>query len=144
MILFNQSTNPSLNLYIPLFLLFLSILLRRIFLIDILVSRMAFSNNFLHSTFIFSPIGTPLNIKQVSSLKNPLYASCSEDKSLITVEELKDYLGIGTTNAYEICNMKDFPCVKLGRRRVIPKKELREWLAKQAQEEKHYVRVIGR
>ncbi|MCC5911416.1 MAG: helix-turn-helix domain-containing protein [Clostridiaceae bacterium] len=77
-------------------------------------------------------------------LEPPQEKKDSNDEGAMTVEELKAYLGIGTTKAYELCNLKDFPCIKLGRRKVIPKRQLQEWLKKQSTEGKDYLRVIGR
>lgn len=74
---------------------------------------------------------------QVSSMNNkPVEIKEVEHEGTMTVEELKNYLGIGTTKAYELCNMKGFPCINLGRRKVIPKKQLKEWLYQNSLEKK--------
>ena len=49
---------------------------------------------------------------------------------LYTVEDLRMLLNIGRSKAYELVNMKGFPVVTLGRRKLIHVGELNDWLKK--------------
>lgn len=51
----------------------------------------------------------------------------------ITVNELKNWLRIGTNKAYELANTRGFPRLKFGAKYVFPKEQVREWLNRQAQ-----------
>lgn len=55
-----------------------------------------------------------------------------EYQDLLTVDELAQYLRIGKRKAYELCNQKGFPVIKLGMAYRIPKKALDIWLQRQA------------
>lgn len=37
-------------------------------------------------------------------------------------------LPIGMNSAYELCNRKDFPAVRVGKKIIIPRDALRRWL----------------
>lgn len=63
---------------------------------------------------------------------------------VLTVAEMKTLLRIGTTKAYELTKLKGFPVVELGGKKLIPKESLRKWLEEQAQQEKRYLRVVGK
>ena len=54
------------------------------------------------------------------------------DKLTMSVEELREQLGIGRNQAYQLARSEGFPCVHLGKRLLIPIKEFQEWLATQA------------
>jgi len=62
---------------------------------------------------------------------------------VLTVKELKQVLRIGSTKAYELTNLAGFPVVKIGGRKLIPKKSLEKWLEEQAQQEKPHLRVVA-
>ena len=47
----------------------------------------------------------------------------------ISVDEAAAALGIGRNTAYEICRRGDMPCVRIGRRLVVPLGALESWLA---------------
>ena len=51
-----------------------------------------------------------------------------ENKKLITVKEFAKEYGIGTNKAYEMVNSKGFPIVKLGRKILIIKDRIDEFL----------------
>ncbi|HBV97563.1 MAG: hypothetical protein JL50_04045 [Peptococcaceae bacterium BICA1-7] len=55
-----------------------------------------------------------------------------EFKELMTAREMAEYLRIGVRKAYELCNQKGFPVVRLGMSYRIPKKALDIWLQRQA------------
>ncbi len=50
------------------------------------------------------------------------------NKKLITVREFASEYGIGTNKAYEMVNSKGFPIVKLGRKILIIKDRIDEFL----------------
>ena len=52
--------------------------------------------------------------------------------ALLTVEDLAERLGIGSTMAYRLCKQSGFPVVRLGRIIRIPEDALRDWLAAKA------------
>jgi excisionase family DNA binding protein len=47
---------------------------------------------------------------------------------LVSVEEAARSLGIGQTKAYELIGQGALPCVKLGRRTLVPVRELSKWV----------------
>ena len=51
-------------------------------------------------------------------------------KKLITVKEFAKEYGIGTNKAYEMVNSKGFPVVKLGRKILVIKDRVDEFLYK--------------
>ena len=55
-----------------------------------------------------------------------------DPKDYLTVYDLKNYLKIGITKAYQLAQRKDFPKVKFGNKYIFPKKSVDEWMEKQA------------
>ena len=53
-----------------------------------------------------------------------------KNKKLITVKEFAKEYGIGTNNAYEMVNSKGFPVVKLGRKILVIRDRVDEFLYK--------------
>lgn len=53
------------------------------------------------------------------------------EKGTMTVNELQAYLGIGRRQAYELANSKAFPSFRIGRKLLINKDRLSEWMKKQ-------------
>ena len=51
-----------------------------------------------------------------------------KNKKLITVKEFANEYGIGTNKAYEMVNSKGFPVVKLGRKLLVIKDKVDEFL----------------
>ena len=51
-----------------------------------------------------------------------------ENKKLITVKEFIEEYGIGTNKAYEIVNSKGFPVIRLGKKILIIRDRIDEWL----------------
>ncbi|MDL2248183.1 helix-turn-helix domain-containing protein [Tyzzerella sp. OttesenSCG-928-J15] len=47
-----------------------------------------------------------------------------------TIDELAQVLRIGKTKAYELSDLKDFPVKKVGRRKLVSKAGLEQWLLK--------------
>ena len=51
-----------------------------------------------------------------------------QNKKLITVKEFVSEYGIGTNKAYEIVNSKGFTIIRLGKKILIVRDRLDEWL----------------
>ena len=51
-----------------------------------------------------------------------------ENKKLITVKEFAEEYGVGINKAYEMVNSKGFPVVKLGRKILVIKDKVDEFL----------------
>lgn len=54
-----------------------------------------------------------------------------KDKSILSVKEMADFLGISETLAYRLTHREGFPVLCLGKRRLIPVEELNNWISKQ-------------
>ncbi|MBS5933727.1 MAG: helix-turn-helix domain-containing protein [Clostridiales bacterium] len=52
-------------------------------------------------------------------------------KSVYTVDEIKDILGVGINRAYLLVNRGEFPVKKIGKRKLIPVKPFHDWLDQQ-------------
>lgn len=50
------------------------------------------------------------------------------EKLTYTVKELAELLGIGLNRAYDMTNIKGFPVIKIGSRKLVPKVALDQWL----------------
>lgn len=50
------------------------------------------------------------------------------DKLTLSVEEMAQLLGIGTSKAYALTRQIDFPVLKLGKRVLVPVEELQIWI----------------
>ena len=50
------------------------------------------------------------------------------DKVTMTVDEVGQAMGISRPKAYELTEREDFPCIRVGRRKVIPVDGFRRWL----------------
>lgn len=53
-------------------------------------------------------------------------------KKTYTIPEAAAVLGVSTSSMYQIIRMKGFPVIVLGKRRIIPIKELDRWMEEQA------------
>lgn len=51
------------------------------------------------------------------------------ERDVFSVQEMSKYLGIGESLAYQLCHTPSFPVLRIGRRMLIPCKQLEEWLA---------------
>lgn len=54
------------------------------------------------------------------------------DKMLLTVQEAADLTGLCTITIYELAKTQGFPAVRVGRRVLISRKGLEDWIAAQA------------
>lgn len=62
-------------------------------------------------------------------MKNTVYTSYEELPLLLNVKQLADLLGVSDSSVYELIQEDDFPSVRIGKRIVIPKEELRQWIS---------------
>lgn len=56
------------------------------------------------------------------------------EKATLTVVETAQYIGLGVNKTYELINCKIIPSVKLGRRFLVPRVALDQWLIEKAGE----------
>jgi excisionase family DNA binding protein len=49
-------------------------------------------------------------------------------KTMLSVEEAGEMLGISRQLAYQLANRDDFPCLRIGRRMLIPRSKLIVWV----------------
>ena len=54
------------------------------------------------------------------------------EKLAYNAKETASALGISFPTFYELSNRTDFPCIRVGRRVLVPVDSLRKWLAKEA------------
>lgn len=54
------------------------------------------------------------------------------EKMLMTVEEMRKVTGFSRPMAYKILNREDFPKIRIGRRVMIPVKQLEQWIEEQS------------
>jgi len=57
-----------------------------------------------------------------------------KEKMTMTVKEMGRELGISLPKAYEITNVKGFPILTVGRRKIIPVAAFKKWLDAQISE----------
>jgi len=57
--------------------------------------------------------------------------SKSEEVTLLTMDEVKKILRIGTNKAYEMVAQKKIPSIKIGNKIRVPRKALMEWIEKE-------------
>ncbi|RQD68655.1 MAG: DNA-binding protein [Tindallia sp. MSAO_Bac2] len=50
----------------------------------------------------------------------------------ITVGEVAEVLGISRTGAYEVVKSEGFPCLKVGRRLLIPRDQFINWIERKS------------
>ncbi len=53
-------------------------------------------------------------------------------RKVYTVPEAAAVLGVSTTKMYQVIRTKGFPVIVLGKRRIIPVRELDRWMEEQA------------
>ena len=53
----------------------------------------------------------------------------SEEKTCVTIKEMGKRLGVSNYTAYQLVHSKGFPVFRIGRRMLIPVKELNIWLS---------------
>lgn len=58
----------------------------------------------------------------------------TNERLTLTPEEAAKQLGVSMPTMYGLCNRKDFPTVRIGRKILIPSAGLEKWLEMQATE----------
>lgn len=61
-------------------------------------------------------------------MKKSIYTSYDELPLLLSVKQLVDLMGISDSSVYELIQEDDFPSLRIGKRIVVPKEELRKWI----------------
>ena len=67
-------------------------------------------------------------------MKKSIYKSYEELPLLLNVKQLADLLGVSDSSVYELIQEDGFPSLRIGKRIVIPKEELREWITARTKE----------
>jgi len=55
-------------------------------------------------------------------------------KQTLTINDLADELSISRTSAYQLIHRADFPTLRIGKKILIPRKLLNEWIAEHCRE----------
>ena len=67
-------------------------------------------------------------------MKKSIYKSYEELPLLLNVKQLADLLCVSDSSVYELIQENGFPSLRIGKRIVIPKEELREWITARTKE----------
>ena len=59
------------------------------------------------------------------------YTSLEQLPITLKAEEVAQVLGVSRANAYVLMHSADFPTLRIGKRMVVPKDKLIEWINKQ-------------
>ena len=59
-----------------------------------------------------------------------IYTSYDQLPLMLNADEVASALGISRANAYTLMRSKGFPTLRIGKRMVVPKDKLYEWVAK--------------
>ena len=62
-------------------------------------------------------------------MKKSVFTSYDELPLLLNVKQLAELLGVYDSSVYELIQKDDFPSLRIGKRIVIPKEELRKWIS---------------
>lgn len=60
--------------------------------------------------------------------------SPTTNRATLTVDELKETLGISRTEAYELVKQDDFPSFRIGKKILISKQGLQQWISRQIEQ----------
>ena len=60
-----------------------------------------------------------------------IYTSLDQLPLALSADEVAQVLGISRANAYALMHSKNFPTLIIGKRMVVPKDKLIEWIEKQ-------------
>ena len=61
-------------------------------------------------------------------MKKSIYKSFDELPLYLNADTVAKLFGISTSSAYELMREKDFPSVRIGKRLIVPKENLRTWV----------------
>lgn len=65
------------------------------------------------------------------------YTTFNELPITLSAEQLAQVLNISRAGAYQLMHAKDFPTLRIGKRMVVPKEQLRQWMDEQLAAESH-------
>ena len=60
------------------------------------------------------------------------YTSMEQLPITLSANQLAQVLGISRANAYTLMHSKGFPTIQIGKRMVVPKNKLSEWMERQS------------
>ena len=61
-------------------------------------------------------------------MKKSIYTNYDELPQLLHTQQLVDLMGVSESSIYEPIQEDDFPSLRIGKRVVVPKEELRKWI----------------
>ena len=70
----------------------------------------------------------PTKLQGGHDLKKSIYTSYDELPLLLNVKQLVDLMGVSDSSIYELIQEDGFPSLRIGKRIVVPKEELRKWI----------------
>lgn len=56
------------------------------------------------------------------------FINLAESPAFLSVPEMGTLLGVSRSRAYELTHIQGFPCLRLGRRVIVPKDKLCVWI----------------
>ena len=62
-------------------------------------------------------------------MKKSVFTNYDELPLLLNTTQLADLLGVSHSSVYELIQEPSFPSLRIGKRIVIPKEELRQWIS---------------
>ena len=69
--------------------------------------------------------------KEKHNMKNSNYQSYEDLPLFLNAELLAKVLGVGVSSAYELMHEKGFPSVRIGKRFIVPRDDLKRWMDEQ-------------
>ena len=67
------------------------------------------------------------------NMKNSNYQSYEDLPLFLNAELLAKVLGVGVSSAYELMHEKGFPSVRIGKRFIVPRDDLKRWMEEQVE-----------
>lgn len=64
------------------------------------------------------------------------------EKLTLNVEEMGELLGVSRQTAYNLIHRADFPVLRIGKRILIPKKQLEAWMDRQVDDSDEFDQAI--
>ena len=66
-----------------------------------------------------------------NNMKNSNYQNYEDLPLFFNAELLAKVLGVGVSSAYELMHEKGFPSVRIGKRFIVPRDDLKRWMEEQ-------------
>lgn len=63
---------------------------------------------------------------------NNFFTDFNQVPVVVDAKTLSKVMGISLSKSYELFRSKGFPCIEIGKRKIVPKDKLIEWLNKSA------------